>query len=215
MRVVSLLDVSVPIAPDLPVWPSDPGIRVEPAKRISRGDGANVSLLTLGNHSGTHVDPPLHFIEGAAGVDELDLDALVGPAFVAHLPEARGELSAADLDAVVPPDVERLLLRTRNSGTLAPGRPFGRDFVSLSAEAAGWAVGRRLRLVGIDYLSIERADPPRHHPVHTSLLREGIVIVEGLDLSEAPPGPCEVMCLPLRIRGADGAPARVLLRVPG
>jgi arylformamidase len=212
--VSRLIDVSVPIAADLPTWPGDPPIRIEPAKRIAAGDAANVSLLSLGNHTGTHVDPPSHFIEGGKTVDELDPNVFVGAAWVAHLPGARGEIESRDLErAGIPEGVERLLVKTPNSGRLRRGVPPLSSFVSLAPDAARWVVERGIRLVGVDYLSVERADAPKEHPVHRTLLSGGVVIVEGLDLSEALPGPCELMCLPLLVAGGDGAPARVFIRV--
>lgn len=208
-----LIDVSVPVSPDLPTWPGDPAVEVRPAKRIARGDASNVSVLSLGNHTGTHVDPPSHFLEGARSADELDPEALVGPGWVADLPGATGEIGPAELEgAGVPPGIERLLLRTPNSGTLRPGAPVLASFACLSLGAARWVVDRGIRLIGVDYLSVERADAPKEHPVHRTLLAAGVVIVEGLDLSHAPAGPCEVLCLPLLLAGGDGAPARVFLR---
>lgn len=210
-----LVDISLPISAELPVWPGDPAISIEPAKRIARGDAANVSLLALGNHTGTHVDPPSHFIEGGKSIDELDPVALVGPAWVVELPDAGGEIGAAELDSAgIPSEADRLLVKTPNSGTLGPGKRFREDFACLSVEAAGWCVGRRLWLVGIDYLSIERPDAPKEHPVHRTLLSAGVVIVEGLDLSRVPAGACELMCLPLLVAGGDGAPARAFVKLP-
>jgi len=213
--VATLIDVSVPISPHLPTWPGDPPIRIEPAKRIARGDAANVSLVSLGNHAGTHVDPPSHFIEGAPGVDELDPDVLVGPAWVAELLQATAEIAAADLEgAGIPDGVERLLLKTSNSGALRPGAAIRDRFACLSVGAARWVVARGIRLVGVDYLSVERPDAPREHPVHRTLLTAAVVIVEGLDLSDAVAGACELLCLPMKIARGDGAPARVFLRYP-
>jgi arylformamidase len=213
--VARLIDVTVPISPHLPVWPSDPPVFIEPAKRIADGDASNVSLLTLGNHTGTHVDPPSHFIAGGKPVDLLDPAAFLGGAWVVELPTAQGEIGSAELESAgAPPDVERLLIKTPNSGTLGPGKPFRKDFACLSVDAAEWCVKRALRLVGVDYLSVERADAPKEHPVHRTLLSAEVVIVEGLDLSEAPPGPCELICLPLLIEGGDGSPARVFVRLP-
>jgi arylformamidase len=212
--MVRLVDVTVPISPDLPVWPGDPPVAIHPAKRIARGDASNVSLLTLGNHTGTHVDPPSHFIAGGKPADRLDLDVFVGAAWVVELTGAAGEIGSAELESAgIPSDVERLLIKTPNSGTLGPGEPFREKFACLSVDAAVWCVGRGLRLVGVDYLSVERADAPKEHPVHLALLSAEVVIVEGLDLSEVPPGSCEVICLPLLIADGDGSPARVFVRL--
>jgi len=212
--VSRLIDISVPVAADLPTWPGDPAIRIEPAKRIAAGDAANVSLLSLGNHTGTHMDPPSHFIEGGKAIDELDPQVFIGGAWIVHLPDARGEIGAADLErALIPDRTERLLIKTPNSGTLRPGRRFASGFASLGVDAARWVVERGVRLVGVDYLSVERADAPKEHPVHRTLLAAGVVIVEGLDLSSAPPGPCELLCLPLLVAAGDGAPARAFIRV--
>ncbi|HEY3209436.1 MAG TPA: cyclase family protein [Actinomycetota bacterium] len=210
-----LVDISLPVSTDLPVWPGDPAISIEPAKRIARGDAANVSLLALGNHTGTHVDPPSHFIDGGRSIDQIDPAALVGPAWVVEVPDARGEIGAVDLESGgIPAEAERLLIKTPNSGTLGPGKRFREDFACLSVEAAEWCVGSGLLLVGVDYLSIERPDAPKEHPVHRTLLSAGVVIVEGLDLSGVSAGACELICLPLLVAGGDGAPARAFVRLP-
>lgn len=135
--VARLIGVSLPISPDLTVWPGDPAIDIEPAKRIARGDAANVSLLAFGNHTGTHVDPPSHFIDGGKSIDQLDPHALMGPAWVVELAGARGEIGDGELEsAKVPVDAERLLIKTANSGTLGPGKAFREDFACLSVTAA-------------------------------------------------------------------------------
>jgi arylformamidase len=211
-----LIDVSLPISAELTVWPGDPAVSIVPAKRIARGDSSNVSLLSFGNHTGTHVDPPRHFIEGGKSIDQLDPTAFVGPAWVVELPDARNEIGQDELEwAGIPLDIQRLLIRTPNSGTLGPGKPFREDFACLSVGAAEWCVERRLRLVGVDYLSIERRGAPKEHPVHRTLLSAEVVIVEGLDLSEVPAGLVELLCLPLLVAGGDGAPARIFIEVPG
>lgn len=207
------IDVSVAVSPDLPTWPGDPSIAFEPSSRIAKGDPANVSRLLMGDHTGTHVDPQCHFVPGGGTTDDLDLSVLMGPAWVADLPAVRGQVEPADLEASsIPAGTKRLLLKTSNSGTLHPGAAFRKDFVALSPDGAEWALGRGIRLVGIDYLSIERFDAPFEHPVHHALLAAGAIILEGLDLSDVPGGACELLCLPLRLAGADGAPARALVR---
>lgn len=209
-----IIDVSVGIGPHLVTWPSDPGIEITPAKRQDRGDSSNVSELRLGSHTGTHVDPPSHFLDGGGTVDRLDLDALVGPAIVADLRHAEGEVGPDELDAAgIAPGVDRLLLRTRNSDRWSGGRTFLDDYVAVSPEGARWLLDRGVRLVGIDFLSIERS-PDRTYPVHRSLLGAGVVIVEGLDLSDVTPELYQLCCLPLRIVDGDGAPARAILIEP-
>jgi arylformamidase len=154
-------------------------------------------------------------MEGGKSIDQIDPLALVGPAWVVEIPNATGEIGAERLEASsIPMDLERLLVKTANSGTLGPGEAFREDFACLSVEAARWCVGRGLRLVGVDYLSVERLDAPKEHPVHRTLLAADVVIVEGLDLSRVPAGPCELMCLPLLVADGDGAPARAFVKLP-
>jgi arylformamidase len=204
-----LLDVSVPLRDGMPCWPTSPGVSLRRHLAIADGDDANASELRTDLHCGTHVDAPLHFVDGGADLEATGLAPFVGPAYVAHVSEAR-RIGAADLDAAgVPADVERLLLRTANSGGWAE-RPFDPDFVALSLDGARWIAERGMRLVGIDYLSIQRfEDGPE---THRELLGNGVCILEGLELDEAPQGPYELICLPIRLAGAEAAPARVLLR---
>jgi arylformamidase len=205
-----IFDISLPIGPDTPVWPGDPPVLVEPVARVADGDAADVSRLTLGTHTGTHVDPPAHFLPGSATVDALELDVLVGPAVVAGFPA--GPIDGAALEsAALAQGSTRVLLKT------------GGDAGTLTPEGARWLVERGVRLVGADTLSIEadtdcpgvRGCPPEEqYPVHRILLGAGVVIVEGLDLAAVAPGPYEFVCLPLRIVGGDGAPARAVLIRP-
>lgn len=208
---MAIIDISVPLRDTLVVWPSDPAVRVEQRRYIER-DGANVSDLCLSLHSGTHVDPPLHFVAAGASVDHLPLDALIGPADVIHLPEV-DVVTAADLEGqALPADCRRLLLRTRNSLWWAAGdTAFHEDYVGLSEDAARWVVDRGLQLVGIDYLSIEPYKMAGH-PVHRALLSAGVIALETIDLSRVAPGRYELCCLPLLVVGGDGAPARAILR---
>jgi arylformamidase len=187
--VVVIIDISRPVGADTPVWPGDPPVAVEPVARLEAGDPAAVSRLVLGTHTGTHVDPPAHFVAGGATVDEIGLDVLVGPAVVVEA----GQLAAAVGGH------ERVLLKT------GAGDRFG----VVTAGTARQLVEAGVRLVGVDTLSIEPATDD--YPVHRLLLGAGVVIVEGLDLSATPPGEYQLVCLPLRIAGGDGAPARAVL----
>ncbi len=207
-----LIDVSLSIGPDLLTWPGDPGIEILPSSQISKGDPANVSQLRLGSHTGTHVDPPVHFVEGGATADRLSLDVLVGEALVVELPDADAPIPRADLERLEIPDgTVRLLVKTANS-RLWSRRPteFPERFACLSADAAAWVVERGIRLVGIDFLSVE-SSPEGTYPVHHTLLEAGVIILEGLDLSAVGAGRYDLTCLPLRIAGGDGAPARAVL----
>ena len=203
-------DISVPIRDSGVVYPGNPEISVKASQSIATGAGANVSSISLGSHTATHVDAPLHFIEGARSVDEIPLETLIGPARLIRFPEdvlAIGELDLAphNLDGT-----ERVLLATRNSLLLAR-KEFMRDYTYLAPDGAEYLASLGVMLVGIDYLSIEQFRSGHHRTHHTLLGRE-IVIVEGLDLSEPQPGEYELICLPLRMAGLDGAPARVVLR---
>jgi arylformamidase len=208
-----IIDISLGIGPELLTWPGDPGAVVERAKKIEAGDSANVSELRLGSHTGTHVDPPVHFLPGEIGVDQIELDVFYGPAVVADLEDVEGPISAdrlADLD--LDDGVERLLLKTTNSELWKkPKVEFPDKYVSLGVDGAEWAVDRGLRLVGIDFLSIEDTGGAKDHPVHRTLLGGGVIIVEGLNLSEVEPGDYLLSCLPLKILDGDGAPARAAL----
>lgn len=192
------------------VWPGDPAVVLERYQAIRDGDAANVSRLSCGVHVGTHVDAPLHFVEGGASVERLPLDALLGPAWIAEVRDASA-IEPRHLEAsAIPPGTERLLLKTRNSSYWAEPETFHPDFAALTTAAAQWVVQRRIRLVGVDYLSVQLFDDAEPD-THRTLLGAGVVIVEGLDLRGIDSGPYELCCLPLKLVGSDGAPARVLL----
>jgi arylformamidase len=205
-------DVSAPLGPGLPSWPGQDALRRHLSTDVSQGDSASVSQLSLGAHTGTHVDAPCHFIPGAPGIEALMPDALVGPAMVVGLEHLRGPITAAALDAAGLPDgIERLLAKTANSGWSA-GSSFRENFIAFEQSGAQWCLDRGMRLVGIDYLSIEPFGSGRiGHPVHMDFLSAGVVIVEGLELARVAPGPYLLAALPLLIPGSDGAPARVVL----
>jgi arylformamidase len=202
-------DISVPLRADMPTYAGEPGPKLEFPKRLSQGDSATVSVLSLGSHTGTHVDAPCHFLEGAPAVESISPEALVGPAYVA---EHRGEshITAADLDAMgLPPDCQRVLFKTSN-GRFWDDREFHTEFIALAPDAGRALAERGMRLVGIDYLSIEkyRASP---HEVHVTLLASGVVILEGVDLRRVAAGSYYLVCAPLNVVGAEGAPARAFL----
>ncbi|MDE3111615.1 MAG: cyclase family protein [Chloroflexota bacterium] len=206
-------DVMVTLRSDMPTWPGEQGPHVEPLKRIARGDSSNVSLVTFGDHTGTHVDPPVHFVEGANAIDQLPVDALVGPCRVIAYDE-EDHISAKWLaSANVPRGTERVLFKTRNSELWRDaGHAFQQDFIALDETAAHWLVESGVKLVGIDYLSIEPFGSGKiGHPVHHALLRAQVVIIEGLDLRDVAAGAYELFCGPLKIAGGTGSPARVFL----
>jgi arylformamidase len=203
------IDISLPIREGMIVYEGDPDITVSSALSLERGDPANVSSLRLGSHTGTHMDAPLHFISGGPGIDTLPLDLLIGPALVAAV-DATRLIEPSHLEKLPLADHPRLLLKTRNSGLW--DRPsFSRDYVALSLASAKLLIERGVKLVGVDYLSIE-AFGAEGHPVHKMLLGAGMVILEGLDFRRVTPGTYELYCLPLRIAGGDGSPCRAVLR---
>jgi arylformamidase len=206
-----IIDITVPFRPDGPLWPGDPAPRTSLMKSIEGGYRCNVTRLDTGVHFGTHLDAPCHFIEGGKGVDQIDLGVLVGPCVVGEVADA-AEITPDQLAALnLAPGTTRLLLKTRNSALWDdPAHPFFRDFTALTAEAARWVVDRGIRLIGIDYLSIQLfADPVS--TTHLVLLGAEVIVVEGLDLRAATPGDYHLSCLPMKIAGADGAPVRAIL----
>lgn len=209
--MTGVIDISVPLQADMPTWPGSAGFRLVRTARLEAGDTANVCRLDCDIHVGTHVDAPWHFVQEGATVDRLPLDTLIGPASVEFLPGLK-TITADDLGSLtLPPGTERLLLRTDNSELWAAGvRDFREDYVALTASAARWIVDQGIRLVGVDYLSVQRyQDGPA---VHQILLEAEVVVIEGLNLFEVEPGEYELICLPLKIVGAEGAPARAVLR---
>ena len=198
------LDISVPISADMLTWPGDPPVEIVPSTGEYLGQQVTVTRLRLNTHTGTHVDAPLHFRPGEATVDQLPLAALMGPAQVIDL---RGltRLGRAELEGVT---AERVLLKTDNSTWIRRG-PLPAEPAHLTAEGARYLVERGVRLVGIDGLTV---DGPGETAAHEALLGAGVVLLETIDLSEVEAGEYELLCLPLRIAGADGAPARAVLR---
>jgi arylformamidase len=209
-RAPRLVDVSVPLQPGIATYPGNPEFELQPIKRVAAGESSNVSRLVMGTHTGTHVDAPRHFFDDRAGVDALALELLIGPAQVVDVPLSGGiteeHLAGAGLGEQV-----RLLLRTPNSALWSSARGFQQDYTYLTEGAARYLVARGIKVVGVDYLSVEQFKKPGA-PAHHALLGDNVVIIEGLNLSDAEPGQYEMYCLPLRVTGADGAPARVVLK---
>ena len=207
-------DISIPLHERTVVWPGDPAVELAPLTSLEAGDGAAVSRLGLGTHTGTHVDAPAHVLLGATAVDDIPLRAIVGPAHVIYLPHPT-HIGAEDLAALeLPHPCRRVLLRTANSDQGLCGRgAFRSDFCALLPSAARWLVARNLCCVGIDAPSVDPFEA-KAGPVHRLLLAKGIAVIEGLDLSRITPGCYQLVCLPLKVVGADGAPARAILIEP-
>jgi arylformamidase len=207
-----IYDVTVPLSNELPTWPGDPEVQIRDWQSLSNGDGANVSTLNFGAHTGTHVDAPAHFIEGAAKVETLALDVLIGEALVVEVPEDCRVIDEEFVSTHCAPGTTRVLFKTRNSAFWNESE-FRTDFTFLDLNAARRLVQQGTKLIGIDYLSIEKFGE-HDHETHHALLSHGVIILEGLNLSNIPAGKYELICLPLRLRSnkGDGAPARVVLR---
>ncbi len=211
---MKIYDVSVPISEETPVYEGDPKVEITSGHAIANGDAANVSKLCLGAHTATHVDAPNHFIEGTEKVDALPLEVLIGKARVVELPKDATAVEVSHVEAANLQKVERVLFKTRNSdfwNDLAQG--FRKDFTYISPEAAKELVKLGVKLVGIDYLSVEKFGS-EDFATHLTLLGAKVIIIEGLDLREVAAGDYELICLPMKIAGGtgDGAPARTVLR---
>ena len=211
---MQIYDVSLPLSATTPTYPGDPGIEIKQWLRLANGDPANVSLINFGLHSGTHVDAPAHFIEGGARVDSLPFESLVGEAEVVEVADCIDVIDENFVAKNCGSGAQRILFKTRNSAfwdNLSQG--FREDYVSIDPAAARWLVDAGAKLVGIDYLSVEKFKSDSFQ-THLAFLSRGVVIIEGLDLRAVPGGRYELICLPLKVAGGsgDGAPARVILR---
>ena len=204
-----IYDISVAIYPALVTWPGDPKPRVTVVKTIAEGGSSNLSEIAMGSHTGTHVDAPAHFADGAATIDQVPLEILVGPAKVVDM-TGRAVIRAEDLRKARVKGSTRLLLKTDNSKLWADST-FHEKFTYIDPKAAKYIVEAGVKLVGVDYLSVERPHTATH-PTHHAFLDAGVVIIEGLNLAEVKAGRYELICLPLKVTGAEAAPARVALR---
>jgi arylformamidase len=205
------IDVSVAITNGMVHWPDNPAIVVERTLDIDQGATANVTRISFGVHTGTHVDAPVHFRAGAMGIDRMPIAATMGRARVISIRDPVS-VKVKELAEHRIRRGERILLRTRNSPRAWRSKKFVEDFVYLSTEAAEWIAARGVLTLGVDYLSVAGFRAGNGEAVHRALLDAGVWIIEGLDLSRVPPGSCELACLPLKIVDSDGAPARAVVR---
>ena len=207
-----IYDITLTISPDLPTWPGDPPIELKRVEKIEEGAEANVTKINMSVHAGTHVDAPFHFLgSGSPTVDQLQLDILHGRAYVLSLEDEVDLINSSVLEkSGIPTRIKRLLIKTRNSNYWASDeKQFSKNFVAVSEDGARFLIERGIKLVGVDYLSV--APFGNVAPTHKLLLSAGVIIVEGLNLHNVPQGRYNFFCLPLKIKGSDGAPARTIL----
>lgn len=207
---MTIYDITLPISPDLVVWPGDPPIEVNQVMHMARGDICTVTRMAMGAHTGTHLDAPAHFILGGGTVESLDLRVLMGPTLVVDVGEADGVTADVLASLSIPPGTGRLLLKSKNSARWAAGETsFYKPYVAIEADGAQWLVDHGVKLVGVDYLSVA----PFHdvEPTHKILLGAEVIAVEGLNLQGISPGLYQLICLPMKIAGSDGAPVRAVL----
>ena len=205
-----IYDISLPIAAGGVVYPGNPPIEVELQQALARGDGANVSTLSFGSHTATHVDAAKHFFDDGQTVDHLPLERLMGPCVVLEFDEKVMSIGKADLQRHDLTGAKRVLCKTRNSTVLQRRPEFVKDYTYISPEGAEYLVELGVELVGVDYLSVEQFRSG-HHRTHRALLEAEVVIIEGLALADVLPGRYQLVCLPLKLTGLDGAPARAVL----
>lgn len=206
-------DITMPVHPGMLVWPKDPAPIFETIQTIEK-DGNQTSLIHINTHTGTHIDAPKHFVEGAGSVDEIDPEILMGPARVVEIPTAVEAISASDIKSAIKnePYPARLLFKTKNSlMRLLQEEKFYEDFAGLTPDAADFLIEKGVKVVGVDYLSCENPKISSEWEVHKKLLRAGVVIVEGCDLTKVTPGIYQLVVLPLKLTGLDGSPCRTIL----
>lgn len=205
-----IIDISVALKEQMPVWPDSSGLRLNRVLNMEKGDSANLTQIEIDVHTGTHLDSALHSFSKGASVDKIPLKKLIGHATVVYLPKIK-IITAENLEKLnLPKNTARLLFRTSNSNFWQKGeKKFRKDYVGLSSDAASWLVEKGVKLVGIDYLSI--ASFEETIKVHQILLKNNVIILEGLNLAKVSPGIYQLICLPIKICGAEGAPARAVL----
>lgn len=204
------IDITVPLKNGMVFWPNNPSFHLDRVRDMSKGNSSNVSVITMGSHTGTHVDAPSHSLPDAKGVDGVDLASLIGVARVIEIKDSES-IKPEELKRNGICSGERILFKTKNSGRVWKQDSFTEDFVYLTAEGAQFLAAAGIVTMGLDYLSIG-GYKKNGRETHRILFEAGISVIEGLDLSSVNPGPYEFICLPLKISGADGAPARAILR---
>lgn len=209
-QVNNWIDISLTIHPDMPYWPDNPAVSIKPSQCLAHGDVCNVSQLTIGTHTGTHVDGINHFIKGGMGIDCMPLDATIGKARVIEIKDPQ-QITVAELEPHNIQAGERILFKTQNSDKALKSATFIEDFVHISTEAANYLAEKKVRTVGVDYLSVGGYQG-NVIEVHHALLGSGIWAIEGLDLSQVEPGEYELICLPIKLKDGDGGLARAILR---
>jgi arylformamidase len=207
-----LIDISLPIKNDLPVWPGDPKIDISSISSMDNGDSCNVSYMKMGVHAGTHIDAPHHFMNNHKTIENLNLDLLVGTVYVAEIPGDSEVISDKVLEeSSIPEGITRLIIKTKNSNYWKlDNSQFKKEFVAIDKKGAEWIVDKGIRLIGVDYLSV--APYSAGTPTHKVLLGAEVIIVEGLNLLMVEVGYYELICLPIKILGSDGSPARAILK---
>ena len=208
---MTIHDISLTLSPDLPTWPGDPALELEQFESMDAGAHANVTRMSTSVHVGTHVDAPHHFLNNGRTIEQLSLEVLTGPCYVLQLPDGVDAITSEVLErSEITPDMKRILFGTSNSHLwVKVETEFQTDFVAITEDGAEWLVEHGVQLVGVDYLSV--APYGDSVPTHSVLLNAGVVVVEGLNLSKVMRGFYDLYCLPLKIAGSDGAPARAIL----
>ena len=208
---MTIFDISLTISPDLPTWPGDPGLELKQFESMDKGSHTNCTSISTSVHLGTHVDAPHHFLNDGRTVEQLSLEVLTGPCYVVQLPDGVEAITSEVLDRTeITSDMKRILFGTRNSHQwVKGGTKFQTDYVAITEDGAEWLVEHGVQLVGIDYLSVAPYEDSA--PTHEILLKAGVLVVEGLNLSKVMRGFYDLYCLPLKIAGSDGAPARAIL----